>query len=214
MNSRLFTPLILIMILFHATPLLAQSTYVHHDLSVTLSPAEHRLSVRDSVTLPEDHAREVQFTLHKGLAPASPTPGVRIKRQGEKQAAVPLESFDVILPPGLRAFVVTYEGSIYHEVEQTGGMQARGFNETPGIIAPQGVHLSGSSGWYPDFGSPLVTFELDVKLPPGWDAVSQGERTHHDRRNDGTSLRWKSPEPQDAIFLIAARFTEYSKPAG
>lgn len=213
MNSRLFTSLFLAY-LFHATPLPAQTAYTHHDISVTLSPEGHRLSVKDSVTLPADQPRGIQFTLHKGLSPASPTPGVHIEKRGGKEAAVPLESFAVILPPGLRAFVVTYEGSIYHAVEQTGGEQARGFSETPGTIAPQGVHLSGSSGWYPDFGSPLVTFELNVKLPAGWDAVSQGERTRHDVRSDATSVRWKSPDPQDAIFLIAAPFTEYSKPAG
>jgi len=81
MNRGTFFSLLLIISL-HTSPLLAQTAYVHHGLSVTLSPAEHRLSVIDSVTVPADRPREMPFTLHKGLAPASPTPGVRIEKRG------------------------------------------------------------------------------------------------------------------------------------
>jgi hypothetical protein len=210
----LLLPITLLAITCCPSSSFAQESYLHHDFTVTLAPEEHGLTVVDSITLPKDHAREVRFTLHKGLAPSSPTPAVRIERRGEKQAAVPLESHTVILPPGLNAFVITYGGSIYHPVGQAGEEQARGFSETPGIISPQGVYLSGNSGWYPDFGSPLVTFALDVRLPKTWDAVSQGTRSIHDRGENMTYVRWHSPEPQDAIFLIAAPFTFYAKSAG
>ncbi|HEY6010129.1 MAG TPA: M20/M25/M40 family metallo-hydrolase, partial [Nitrospirota bacterium] len=73
---------------------------------------------------------------------------------------------------------------------------------------------SGASGWYPDFGLPLMTFDLEVKLPPTWDCVSQGSRALHENKDGAVLVKWNSPEPQDSIFLIAARFTEYAKPAG
>jgi aminopeptidase N len=60
----------------------------------------------------------------------------------------------------------------------------------------------------------LVSFTLQVELPPGWDAVSQGERTGHLRNDDRTLARWELPETQDEIFLVAARFTEYSRRTG
>src|SRR5512142_2483278 len=88
MNSRLFTSLFLAY-LFHATPLPAQTAYTHHDISVTLSPEGHRLSVKDSVTLPADQPRGIQFTLHKAPSPASPTPGVHIEKRGGQEAAFP-----------------------------------------------------------------------------------------------------------------------------
>jgi hypothetical protein len=194
--------------------LLAREGYVHHDLKVTLSPEAHRLTIVDSITLPEDYPRETRFTLHKGMKPASPTQAVRIEKLEDKPGAVPLESFRVILPPGLRAFVITCEGSIYHPAGQTGKEQARGFSDSPGIVSPDGVYLSGGSGWYPDFGPSLVTFDLDLRLPAGWDAVSQGERTLHDQGGNAAFVRWNSPEPQEAIFLIAAPFASYEKKAG
>ena len=46
-----------------------------------------------------------------------------------------------------------------------------------------------------------MTFNLDVELPSGWDAVSQGERTIHDCREDNMQVRWVSTENQDEIYL-------------
>ncbi len=200
--------------LFQTTPLFAQSSYFHHDLSVTVSPSEHRITVVDTVTLPKETPGEVRFTLHSGLKPASTTPRVSVIKQADERGPVPLESYQVNIPRDLRAFVITYEGSIYHPVEQTGKEQARGFSESPGIVSPEGVYLSGASGWYPDFGSSLVTFDLDVRLPSGWDAVSQGARAIRDQGGNAAFLRWNSPEPQEAIFLIAAPFASYEKEAG
>lgn len=191
--------------------LCAQEIPIHHDLKVTLSPTEHRLTVADTVTLPKDYPGEILFSLHRGLKPSSSTPAIRIVMQGEKQGPVPLTSYQVLLPPDLRSFAISYEGVINHPVEKSGTEQARGFSDSPGVISLEGACLSGASGWYPDFGSPFVTFDLDVQLPPLWDAVSQGERILHDRRANMTLVRWKSPEPQDSIFLIAAPLTPYIK---
>src|SRR5512144_599178 len=61
---------------------------IHHSIKATLLPADHRISVVDSVTLPEGSPREVRFTLHSGLRPVSTTSGVQIVKQGERQEAV------------------------------------------------------------------------------------------------------------------------------
>ncbi len=192
----------------------AQDAYPHHTLKVTLSPAEHYLTVTDSVTLPEGSPREVRFTLHSGLQPIVSTSGVRVTKLGARQGAVPLESYSLILPRDRNNFTIKYEGTIDHPLSQSGKEQARGFEDTPGIISPEGVFLSGTSGWYPDLGSPLMTFDLDVKLPPSWDAVSQGTRVEHDRGRKKMSVRWKSAEPQDSLYLVAAQFTEYTRTSG
>ncbi|HEX9020450.1 MAG TPA: M20/M25/M40 family metallo-hydrolase [Nitrospirota bacterium] len=206
--------LFLSFVLLSPAALRAQETYVHHAMRITFSPSDHRLTAVDSITLPEDAPREITFALHSGLKPSSSTPLVRIEKQSEKPGPAPLELFKAVLPPGLHAFTLSYEGRIFHPVEQAVKESARGVQETPGIISPDGVYLSGGSSWYPDFGTGLVTFDLEVKLPGGWDAVSQGERTLHDKRKNATSARWNAPEPQDSIFIIAAPFTEYDKPAG
>ncbi len=187
---------------------------IHHNIRATLSPTDHGISVVDSITMPEGSPREIRFTLHSGLQPSVTTWGLRLVKQGERQGSVPLESYSIVLPPDKNTFTVKYEGTVYHPVSQSGREQARGFEDTPGIISPEGIFLSGTSGWYPDFGYPLMTFDLEVKLPPTWDAVSQGARVEHDRGRRSTSVQWQSPEPQDSIYLVAAKFTEYTRTSG
>jgi aminopeptidase N len=193
---------------------LGASELIHHDLSITLAPTAHRITVVDSITLPGDSPQAATFLLHSGLKPTSSSPLVRIVNEGSRDEAVPLEAYRVILPPGLHSFTMSYAGAIIHPLEQQSRIQARGFQDTPGTISDAGVYLSGTSGWYPDFGSNLMTFDLEVKLPGSWDAISQGERTRHDRDALSTLVHWKSPEPQESIYLVAAAFTQYTRSSG
>lgn len=208
-----FLPTILFL-LFHPPSAFASGSLVHHDLKIVLSPNEHRLSVVDSISLPDDFPREFVFSLHGGLNPSSPTLHVEIVKQGDRQEAVLLETYKVKLPKDLRAFTVVYEGEIYHPLDQESAVQAGGVQDTPGIIDRDGAVLSGNSGWHPDLGPRFMTFDLEVKLPPSWDAVSQGSRVHVAQGSASTLARWNSSEPQGSIFLIAAPFTHYARTAG
>lgn len=187
---------------------------ISHTLEVMLFPDEHRISVKDTIRLSDNSPREILFRLHAGLSPASPTPGVKIRRETGQPGIDLFESFSAVLPEGLQEFALEYQGKINHPLEAQGSEQARGFRDTPGIISAEGVFLSGSSYWYPAVHRALVTFDLQVVLPAEWDAVSQGRRSAHGKGEAGTIVRWESPEPQEEIYLIAARFFEYSRRAG
>jgi aminopeptidase N len=197
----------------YALPSPARDAYLHHDLKVILLPAEHRIAVADSITLPNESRHSISFTLHAGLKPTSPTPGVRIVKRAKERGSVPLVSYNIVLPPGARTFALAYNGLIHHRIAPYGKEQARGYKETPGIISAEGVVLSRASAWYPDFGPGLVTFDLTVNLPPDWDAVSQGERAVHVQGRNAAVVTWRSPEPQDEILIVAARFFEYTGPS-
>jgi aminopeptidase N len=213
---RLFSFLFVLIILgtFPASPKAAEKPIIHHELRVVLYPEEQRFTAEDSITMPEDSPREVIFFLHDGLNPSSPTPGVIIVLEKVTTGEIPVESFKVQLPSELKTFVIKYGGTIYHAIEPYGQEQARGFRMTPGIISGDGVYLSGGSLWYPNVEDGLVTFNLEVELPGGWDAVSQGERGLHDQGKERTRVRWMSPEPQEEIYLVAGKFTEYTRSAG
>ncbi len=190
------------------------SELVHHDLKVALSPAEHRLKVIDTITLPAGFPRDFTFALHAGLKPESSTRGVKITKEADAARAVPVEIYRVRLPAVIRAFTVKYRGVIDHPLTAAGAEQARGFQDSPGLIIADGVVLSGNTNWYPDLGAGLMTFDLEVALPAQWDAVSQGERTLHEQKKKKSTVRWRSPEPQEEIYLVAAKFIEYDGPAG
>jgi len=210
---RAFAVLVLFFVSLLPCPV-AAAELVHHDLKVTLSPAGHRLSVIDTMTLPAGTGNELTFILHAGLKPESATPGVKITKKTGAVRAVPVEVYGVRLPAATRIFTLRYNGVIYHPLEAAGAEQARGFQDSPGLITGDGVVLSGNTSWYPDLGIGLMTFDLEVALPEKWDAVSQGERTLHELKRKKTLVRWRSSEPQDEIYLVAAKFTEYDKSAG
>jgi hypothetical protein len=186
---------------------------IHHALTVSLRPLEHRLTATDTITVPGDQ-RDIRFVLHAGLNPTSLDPHLRIAKEEDQRGPVPLESFVVTLPAGVKTFSIRYAGTIYHPVEPTGKEQARGFSQTAGSISEDGVYLAGSSVWYPQFGPKLVTFTLDIELPAGWSAVSEGSGLVSEKKKELPKVRWDSPEPVDEIHLIASRFTEYAKTSG
>ena len=199
---------------------------VHHELSVTLDPDGHGLEATDAITLPAAwlarEKLELVFTLHGNLAvtaldetvevsPVEPAPAaaspegvpVRRWRLRPRDKANPLPN-----PVRLR-----YQGKVHHPLVE-GMASARSFSQSPGLIDPRGVVLSGSTHWVPMFSGELVTFSLAVQLPVGWDAVSQGCDRILELTDDWCRVSWNAPEPTDEIYLIAARFTEYQRAAG
>ncbi|MGB9715655.1 MAG: M1 family metallopeptidase [Thermodesulfovibrionales bacterium] len=188
-----------------------ENVAIHHDLKVVIDPENHHIDVKDTVTIHKRQSEEMQFFLHGGFNPSSINSNVHIVREKEETLGILVEFFRVKLPHHLKTFILRYSGNINYPVESVGKEQARGFKTTIGIISNEGVYLSGSSYWYPVFDEGMVSFNLEVELPSGWDAVSQGERTIHKKEKDKTIVKWKSPEPQEEIFLVAGKFIEYIK---
>ena len=194
---------------------------VHHNIKITLYPDSRRFAAEDTITLPDQPnnlpIREISFGLHRGLAPSTITPDVHISAQSSEplnSGLTLLEFYRVALPSGLHTFTLAYGGALDQPDVPLASEQAQSFIENSGMIAENSVYLSGNSYWYPRFDDELITFTVRVTLPGGWDVVSQGSRTLHDRNTKNTNVQWESPEPQEGIFIIAARFSEYDRTAG
>ena len=201
---------------------------VHHEAQVTLVPAREAVLVEDEVTLsPALRARagdRVVFTLHAGLSPEriggaplvavpeGPTP--RPAEERSDVPGVPVEHFAVALAPGERTFTVRYGGRVYHPIEERGEEYARKMAESPGLVSNDGAVLSGSTRWLPELSGGLLSFALDVRVPAGWEVVSQGARTRHEREAGGLAVRWESPEPQEEAYLVAGPLTEHARGGG
>jgi len=76
---------------------------------------------------------------------------------------------------------------------------------TPGTLSSEGIYLAGSSLWYPWNQAHLVTFEMTLGLPPGWQAISQGRPV---------AGGWREDAPQDDIYLVAGRYRSYERTLG
>jgi len=193
--------LALALIFFGATGL--AQTLPHHQLRMALHPEQHTLAVEDRIALPPGSPRTLYFSLHRDLNPTSPDAGIESVRGMPENW---LRQYRVTLPPGRDSFTLAYNGEIFHPPQQD-AREARSFESTPGIIAAEGTVLTGDSGWYPRFANGMLTFTLDITLPQGWRAISQGERIATSESHAG----WQESQPQEEIYLIAAPFTEYAR---
>lgn len=196
----------------------SEPALVHHSLKVILDPQNQSLTVEDTVTLPESmQASPLSFSLNSNLRitnnprrlqtiatdPQADVPG--INNTGALAAATTAYS----VSPNRRnsdQLVLIYSGTIFDTAEQTSAEYAQSFADSSGIIGEQGVYLNKGSAWVADFGGDLISFDLQVEFAASassWTAVSQGDR------QGGNA--WKSDQPMEEVYLIAANFTEYSQ---
>ena len=200
----------LVVFSFALTPALYASPVQHHELKVRLVPSEHRIEVTDKVTL-STPASDLRISINPDLVSSVQSSDSNVGK-GEGTGAVLFSWSEPV-----DSFTISYSGVINNPLRQVGQEYARGQKDTVGSIGPEGVYLDGGTGWYPRAHRGMdekITFDLTVDLPAGWDAVSQGTRTEHRRDDGGTLVRWESDNPQDAIWLVAGQYTEYTKKAG
>jgi hypothetical protein len=197
---------------------------LHHALVVVVRPDQHVIEVIDTITRPATASATLEFELHPDLAPEIAGEGVRLEAlaapAADKQPAsnmaaeaadVTPRHYRVLLPAGQDQFVLRYRGRIQHALRQQGEDYARGFRETAGMIDGEGVFLAAESYWYPRVAGERLTFDLDLSLPPGWTGMTQGERLTHTTGETRIQEQWRCPHPQEEIYLIAGRFSEYAQ---
>ncbi len=231
---KTFPFIVLFFITFLTFPVSSQEIPpLHHVLEVWLDPDKNQITVKDKITVSESFSsnpkNKFYFVLHGDLNPTSLTPGTKLESVNEKSqaqefiklsklisphSAISPEYFSVSLPLDQKTFSIKYQGKIYHPLNQAREGYARGFGGTPGIISSKGVFLSGTSNWIPEFEDRLMTFQMNLHLPPRWDAVSQGTRIRYDQNEKETAVTWESQNPQNEIYLIGDRFTHYSRKKG
>lgn len=174
---------------------------VRHELRVELQPARGLIQVVDTLRLPPELVRTRPcLSLHPGLRPESADP--RVKLQPADPDPAGLERFCLDLPPDRRQVTLRYGGPIRYPVLPV--------DET-GPVSSLGVYLGDASHWYPRFADEQIAFSLEVQLPPGWRSVSQGQRRRQSLEAEAVEV-WEEPRPQEAVWLIAAPFHEYSGP--
>jgi len=192
------------------SPVVHSTGTVHHRIAAQIEPEAGRLEVEDRITLPPGN-RQWTFLLHAGLDVEVIGGGAKLTPAG---GDFHLKRWRLDLgepaPVTLR-----YRGRIRHGLQEIRQSMGRTRQWSLGLIAADGAFLSGQSGWYPTSAAgsaeELVTFELTISLPRGWQAVSQGAGPHLRESADGVQVTWEATHPQDEIHLVAAPFHHYRR---
>lgn len=199
----------------------ANTQTFHHQMEITLSPDTSEIHVKDHILIPEQNqddkaSIELDFSLHGDLT-VTDVQGAQIKlRQSNavSGSTVPLKYYTLTLPPQQKDFTLYFGGKINHPVQGPDQEYARSFSYSPGVISSEGIFLANSSSWYPQFENAMVSFRLDIQVPPGWDAVSQGALVHEQKTQATQRVIWEEKQAQDDIYLVAGRYHRYTQPAG
>jgi len=221
-----FTLLVFYIILFSNVFLSAsQNNIVNHELTVIITPKTSELEVTSVIS---GNIKDT-FILNSNLIPQSITAGISLEKVGESSNKAPDVGMDRNDSGETKSSLETTEWKIIGDIEKNkkinisysgiinSGMESskeeyqRGFAQTTGTIGPMGTYLGGSTYWVPVFEDRLVTYNLTTILPKGWSSVSQGERVKSEIDKDEKLHidTWNCDRPQEEIFLIAAKFTEY-----
>jgi hypothetical protein len=184
----------------------AAQPVVGHRLEVALDPSAGTLRATDVLTLPEG-VQQLGILLHAGLTPKVTAGDAVLERVGRDGH---LERFRLTVNAGSSA-TLGYGGRIHHPLQQVQEGMGRTRQQLVGTINGDGVFLTGYTGWYPNAPGALNTMHLSVRVPPGWLAVSQGAGPQI-IDGDEAHLRWVEEQPQDELYLSAARFKLYRRP--
>ncbi len=218
--------------LFILNGLYAQNTLFRHELKVQIDPTNSFIKVSDQIS-PSSAGEELYFTLNSDLTITGSSDQVRIDKMdvdlqskdfgmdrddaGSSGHGVRLNKYKVFFKDETavsNTFTIDYQGKISSPIQQSEENYQRGFSESPGIIDTVGVYLAGSSYWIPHFDAELMQFKMATTLPEHWKVVSQGKRLSSDLISGMRHEIWEENLPQEEIFLIAAKFDEYSFQAG
>ena len=215
---------VILLFLFTALFVFSQNDKaVNHILYTRIAPGTEHITVIDSVF--NVRSEELVFSLNAALTPTSFSKNVKAKQialddkakdvgmdrddSGGNNSELKINKWRLKLKNGTDRFVVHYEGKISSPFSQSEENYQRGFSESPGIISDTGIYLAGSTYWIPTIENKLVTFQLNTVLPAGWRTVSQGKRTVESSADGNHVDTWICDKPQEEIFLIGAKFTEY-----
>ena len=194
---------------------------LHHSLQVQLDPINEIIEVQDQLRLPNAwRGQQLQFELNAALTITRANLSIREVTNAVANAVeviastvaheAPTRVYQIDVPANFRGdFQLTYNGIINDLAEQDSAEYAQSFAQTSGIISSEGVFLSRASVWVPLFDDGLITFDLDTRFAATagtWSAVSQGDA-------DGPT-GWRSGQPMEEIYLIAADFTIYRQATG
>lgn len=197
----------------------------HHELSVTLDPATHRLRGRDRLTVSTspDAPELIRFTLAPTLQvthlraesgprsiPVSMSSAVQLSTElaGESTQVITVRLSEPV-PEGL-LLDMQYEGVIQDPPKEPRHLRFVTPSDTSGYIGPEGVYLSSESQWYPDLAGSLPTFHVAVSLPAGWLGVTHGRQvesvTLAEGPQAGSTATWEVPDRTEALTLVANQF--------
>lgn len=207
-NSRIFLAAVLLLIMFHVHPCLAQtldpSPVIEYHLDVDLHPAEQSLAVTATLVLP----------------PARPPVSLKLASQAEivhvAMDDMPMAytfAGGTLTIPALSALkeqparlTIRYRARFADPVPvETLGSEDPSFG-VGATILPEGTYLSAGTPWFPQAVGQRGRHHVRVSAPAGVIAVTAGRLLETGTRGNRTVTVWENDFPLEGLALTAGHF--------
>ncbi len=203
-----------------ANPLQAHTLEpIHHELLIELNPDTHAITGLDRIHLPPSHRANssISFILHPqltidrvefngNLLPIPhPSEAATLQPPSTRRVIeIPLPPLDG--PDQLAILTLTYHGQIDDSPKASGGLRFVKPDDTNGHIGPNGVYLTYETFWYPTWEQTLSTYDLTLRLPSDWEAITQGREVANGVTDGRRTTQWRVNLPSEALTLAANHF--------
>jgi aminopeptidase N len=205
--------LCLMLLLFSCSATQAAPKSLHHDLQVSLSLRENKISGLDRISLDPNQTSSLIFYLSKKVHVT------KVAVNG-RPVAFTFERGRLHVPLSHKkrdrqaSVSVAYEGVFNDPVPESPlNTDNPGYGVT-GVISEKGVFLQGGSGWYPEIPQGQATYRIRVDAPEGVLAVTLGKCLGHASNNGRTLSTYESKHPMEGLPLSAARYVVQEKVKG
>lgn len=190
---------------------------VDHALRVVLDPAEHFISVEDTITLPSAvQSAGVEFTLNSALTITSSNPALRNLGVVESDHGPKLTRYGLDSDASGGKLTLNYEGVINFDLADEKEEYSKGMRETHGILGPEGVYLSGRTAWIAQFSDEMIRFTIDIESPADWHVISQGNGSSDaSGASEGARrAKWDSGANLEQVYLVGGPLVAHREMAG
>lgn len=219
--KRYFSITVIALVVINTQLITAQDQYENQEIEATIDVVNSVLDVKNQISLPKylfsKNAKSIEFYLNKNLS-------IKKIEGGQIENLINEDTLNNMYVNKYRLvfkktnnynFTIQYSGILKDDIKDSATEYARGFSETKGVISQKGIYMANSTYWLPTFNKNLLsTFKLNVNINKDWSIVSQGDRTKNEVDGDKKMITYHSPEPMDEVYLIGAKWTEYSKKSG
>ncbi len=219
--KRYFLVIVIAIVFINTQLIVAQDQYENQEIEATIDVVNSFLTVKNQISLPKylfsNNDKSIAFYLNKKLK-IGKVEGAKIENLINEDTLNNqyVNKYQLIFKKSnSHNFTIHYKGVVKDDIKKSAAEYARGFSETKGVISEKGIYMANSTYWLPTFNANLLsTFNLSVRINKDWSIVSQGDRTKNEVDGDKKMITYHSPEPMDEVYLIGAKWTEYSKKSG
>ncbi len=191
----------------------SETKILNHYLYMDISPQDKQLHARDKIEAETtDRFWEFSLSAKAGITRLQiggkdrPWEEINPNADGSDRELKRIRVQRKFMESAVKIIDISYSAVLYQDVNQAEFSREKIAMEVNGTISEEGVFLSPSGGFYPMADETVMMFHTVVKLPAGWDAVSEGELISAEKNDDYSEITYRTRHPLDGIHITAAQW--------